>query len=60
MYLFVALLGLCCCVQAFSRRGEQGLLLLAVCGVSRCGAQALGEQASLVVPRGLISCGPWA
>ena len=25
-----------------------------------CGAQALGEQASLVVARGLISCGTWA
>ena len=51
MYLFVALLGLCCCVQAFSRRGEQGLLLLAVCGL-------LIVVASLVVEHRLWVSGP--
>ena len=30
MYLFLAALGLCCCVRAFSSYCEQGLLFLAV------------------------------
>ena len=49
-------------MQAFSSCGEQGLLLVAVCGLlitvaSRCGAQALGMQASVAVACGLSSCG---
>ena len=53
------MLGLQCCIQAFSSCGEQGLLFLAVLGlltvvVSRVvdGVQAPG--------RGLNSCGPGA
>ena len=30
IYLFLAALGLCCCVWAFSSRGERGLLFVAV------------------------------
>ena len=32
-FLFLAALGLCCCMQAFSSCGEQGLLFVAVCGL---------------------------
>ena len=47
---------------AFSSCGERGLLFFAVRGLlivvaSRCGAQALGMQASVVVACGLSSCG---
>ena len=31
--LFLAVLGLCCCTQAFSSCGEWGLLFTAVCGL---------------------------
>ena len=52
-YLFLAALGLRCCAQAFSSCSEWGLLFIAVCGLlivvaSRCGALALGTQASVV------------
>ena len=33
IYLFMAALGLCCCVRAFSSCGEQGLLFVAVHGL---------------------------
>ena len=33
IYLFLAVLGLCCCTRAFSSCGEQGLLSVAVCGL---------------------------
>ena len=46
IYLFLAALGLCCCAQAFSSCGEQGLLLVAVRGL-------LVEVASLVAENGL-------
>ena len=60
--LFLAALGLCCCTQAFSSCGEQGLLFIAVhrlliAVASHCGARALGTQASLVVAHSLHSCG---
>ena len=63
--LFLAALGLHCCAQAFSSCGDRGLLFVAVHGLllvvaSRCGAQALGAQASVVVAHGLSSCGSWA
>ena len=45
-YLFLALLGLRCCVQAFSSCGELGLLFLAVHGL-------LTVVASLVAEHGL-------
>ena len=53
-------------MQAFSSCGKRGLLFVAVRGLliavaSLCyGAQALGVQASVVVARGLSSCGSWA
>ena len=33
IYLFLAVLGLCCCAQAFSSCGERGLLFVAVRGL---------------------------
>ena len=32
IYLFMTVLGLCCCMQAFSSCGEQGLLFVALRG----------------------------
>ena len=46
IYLFLAALGLCCCVRAFSSCGEQGLLFVAVHGL-------LIAVASLVAEHGL-------
>ena len=43
---FLAVLGLCCCAQAFSSCGERGLLFVAVCGL-------LMAVASLVAEHGL-------
>ena len=63
IYLFLAALGLCCCVQAFSSCSERGLLfvavhrLLFVVAFLCCGARALGTQASVVVAHRLSSCG---
>ena len=45
-YLFMAVLGLCCCTWAFSSCGKQGLLFIAVCGL-------LIVVASLVAEHGL-------
>ena len=62
-FFFLAALDLRCCAQAFSSCSEQGLLfvavhrLLLIVVASRCGAQALGAQASVVVAHGLSSCG---
>ena len=60
IYLFLAVLGLCCWVQALSRAGcgEQGLFSsrcaqASLCGVlAGCGARALGSWVS--------GCGTWA
>ena len=63
IYLFLAVLGLCCCAQAFSSCGKQGLVFIAVHGfliaVSSlcCRAWVIGTWASVVVARGLSSCG---
>ena len=46
IFLSLAALGLCCCVQAFSSCSEQGLLFVAVSGL-------LTAVASLVVEHGL-------
>ena len=46
VYLFLAALGLCCCVQVFSSCGEWGLLFVAVSGL-------LTVVASLVAEHGL-------
>ena len=61
-YLFLAALGLHCCAQAFSSCSKWGLLFAVVHGLliavaSRCRAQVLGAQASVVVARGRSSCG---
>ena len=53
-YLFLAVLGLCCCLQALSSRSEWGLL---VAVASVCRAWALGTRASGVATCGLRSCG---
>ena len=45
-WVFVAALGLCCCVRAFSSCGERGLLFIVVCGL-------LIAVASLVAEHGL-------
>ena len=50
IYLFLAVLGLRCCAQAFSSCGEQGLLFVAVRGL-------LIMVASLVVEHGLQAHG---
>ena len=63
--LFVAALGLHCCAH-FLQLWRAGATLR--CGVwashcggfSCCGARALGTRASVVVARGLSSCGSWA
>ena len=65
-YLFLAVLGLCCCVQAFSSCSEQELLSSCNaqafhCGESSCcRAQAVGEWVSVVTVHKL-SCpiGMW-
>ena len=46
IYLFLAVLGLCCCTRAFSSCGEQGLLFVVVSGL-------LIAVASLVAEHGL-------
>ena len=56
------MLGLRCCVRAFSSCGKQGLLCCSArashCGGFSCwGARALDAWASVVVARGLRSCG---
>ena len=62
IYLFMAALGLHCCMRAFSSCGERGLLFCCGAGASHChgfscGAQPLGARASVVVAHGLSSCG---
>ena len=64
-YLFIyllAVLGLRCCVRAFSSCSDQGYSSLRCAGFSLqwlllCGAWALGARASVVAARGLSSCG---
>ena len=54
-YLFMSTLGLCCCMWAFSSWSEWGLLSSCdvqasyCCGLSCCGAWALGRMGSVVV-----------
>ena len=50
IYLFLATLGLHCCVQAFSSCGEQGLLFVVVHGL-------LIVVSSVVAEHGLEVCG---
>ena len=49
LFLFLAVLGRRCCLQAFSSCGERGLLFVAVCGL-------LTVLASLVADHGLQAC----
>ena len=58
IYLFLAALGLCCCAQAFSSCGEQGLLFVAVCGLLTVVASLVVEHGSRCA--GFSSCGTWA
>ena len=54
------MLGLRCCVWAFSSCGERGLLFIAVCRLLTavaffyCGARAVGAGASVAVAHGLL------
>ena len=63
IFLFLAALGLRCCARALSSCGELGATLRCSAwashcgGFSCCGARALGAWASVVVARGLSSCG---
>ena len=63
IYLFMAVLGLHCSMPAFSSCGEWGAKLCCGAwashcgGFSHCGTRALGTQASVLVVRGLSSCG---
>ena len=54
LFYFLAALGLCCCMQAFSSCGEQGYSSCGArashcSGFSCCRARALGAWASVVV-----------
>ena len=44
IYLFLPVLGLCCCAQAFSSCGELGLLFVAVCRLLIAVASLLAEH----------------
>ena len=44
IYLFLAVLGLCCCTRAFSSCGERGLLFVAVCGLLITVASLVAEH----------------
>ena len=58
IYVFLAVLALHCCPQAFSSCGEQGppsgygAQASHCSGISRCAANALGLQGSVVVAHG--------
>ena len=62
MYLFLAVLSLHCCWQAFSNCGELWLLFVVVCGLltvglSDCKAQALNAWTSVLQAQGLWNIG---
>ena len=44
IYLFLAVLGLCCCARSFSSCGEWGLLLIAVGGLLTAVASLVAEH----------------
>ena len=44
IYLFLASLGLCCCVRAFSSCGERGLLFVVVRGLLVAVASLVAEH----------------
>ena len=60
--LFLAVLGLCCCMRAYYSCRGQGLLSscdteASHCSGVSCEARALGVQVSVVAAHGLSSCG---
>ena len=70
IYLFLAVLGLCCCARAFSSCSEWGLLFIAVLGLlivvasllvehglQACRLQQLWHKGSVLVAHGLQSAG---
>ena len=63
---FFSVLGLRCCMRAFSSCSEQGLLFVAVRGFLIAvaslvvGHRPQSAQASVVVALALSSCGTWA
>ena len=58
--LFLAALGLRCCVRAFSSCGERGLLFVAVCGLLIVVTSLCCRAWASVVVHGLSSCGSQA
>ena len=62
IYLFLGVLGLCCCAQAFSSNGMWKLLSRCSAWASHCGsfscckARALGAWTWVVVAHGLSGC----
>ena len=58
LFLFLAVLGLRCCTQAFSSCGERGLLFVAVSGLSLSWLLLLQSTGSRRA--GFSSCGMWA
>ena len=58
IYLFLAVLGLCCCGQAFSSCGERGPLFIAVRGPLTVVASLVAEHR--LQTRRLSSCRSWA
>ena len=62
LFYFLAGVGLCCFMQAFSSCGERSLLFavalrLLMAVASCCRVQALGMRASVVAAHGLSHCG---
>ena len=58
IYLFMAVLGLCFCVRAFSSGGKRGPLFFAVCGPLTIAASLVAEHT--LQTRRLSNCGSWA
>ena len=58
IYLFLAALGLRCCMRAFSSCVKRGLLFIAVCGLLIAVASLLRSTGSRCA--GFSSCGTWA
>ena len=53
IHLYLVVLGLCCCAQAFSSCGKWGLLFVAVHGLLVVARRLLIAMASLVAEHGL-------
>ena len=58
IFIFLSVLGLHCCVRAFSSCGKQGLLFVVVCGFLIAVTSLVVEHGLQVC--GLSSCGTWA